>query len=102
MAEATFPTEEHGPENEEASVETVHPAPLAEIWHYFTENRGAVTGLVVLVIIVLAAIFARFIAPHGPDELFGNKLLTPPVWEPAAPGSSSWAPTRLAAICCRG
>ncbi len=82
MAETTFPTEEHGPENEEANAEAVHPAPLAEIWQYFTENRGAVTGLVVLGIIVLAAIFAQFIAPHGSDELFGDALLKPPVWEP--------------------
>jgi dipeptide transport system permease protein len=81
MAEATFPTEEHGPENEEASVEAVHPAPLREIWRYFTENRGAVIGLVVLVAIVLAAVSARFIAPHGSDELFGDSLLKPPVWE---------------------
>ncbi len=81
MAETIFPTEEHGPENEEASAETVHPAPLREIWQYFTENRGAVTGLVVLGIIVVAAVFARFIAPHGPDELFGDALLKPPVWQ---------------------
>ncbi len=81
MAEVTFPTEERGPENEEVSGESVHPAPLREIWHYFTENRGAVAGLVVLAIIVLAAIFAHFIAPHGSDELFGDSLLRPPVWE---------------------
>ncbi len=35
----------------------------------------------VLAIIVLAAIFAHFIAPHGSDELFGDSLLRPPVWE---------------------
>ncbi len=82
MAETTFPTEERGPENEEAGPETLHPAPLKEIWQYFTENRGAVIGLVVLGTIVLAAVFAHFVAPHGPDELFGDNLLTPPVWEP--------------------
>jgi dipeptide transport system permease protein len=86
VAEATFPTEDHGPENEEANAEAVHPAPLVEIWHYFRENRGAVIGLVVLGAIVLAAIFARFIVPHGPNELFGDSLLKPPVWE----GGGSW------------
>ena len=81
MAETTFPTEERGPENEEANAAAVHPEPLREIWHYFIENRGAVVGLVVLTTIILAAVFAPLITPHGSDELFGNNLLTPPVWQ---------------------
>ena len=40
---------------------------LAEFWHYFSENRGAVIGLVVFVLLVLAAIFAPLIAPHPPN-----------------------------------
>jgi dipeptide transport system permease protein len=81
VAETTFPTEERGPENEEAGTEVMHPTPLREIWQYFTENRGAVAGLVVLLAIVLAAVFAGLIVPHGPHELFGNDLLKPPVWQ---------------------
>ncbi len=81
MADTTFPTEERGPENEEAGPEVIHPTPLREVWQYFIENRGAVIGLVVLGAIVLAAVFARFIVPHGPYELFGNDLLRPPAWQ---------------------
>ena len=33
------------------------PSPLADFWSSFSENRGAVAGLVVLTLIVLAALF---------------------------------------------
>jgi dipeptide transport system permease protein len=57
------------------------PGPLREFWHYFSENRGAVAGLCVIVAVVLAAIFADVIAPHGPAEQFRDHFLTPPVWQ---------------------
>jgi dipeptide transport system permease protein len=57
------------------------PGPLREFWHYFRENRGAVAGLGVIVAVVLAAIFADVIAPHGPAEQFRDHFLTPPVWQ---------------------
>jgi dipeptide transport system permease protein len=38
---------------------------LAEFWHYFSQNRGAVVGLVVFVLLILTAVFAPFIAPHA-------------------------------------
>jgi dipeptide transport system permease protein len=68
---------------------------LAEFWYYFSENKGAVFGLIVFAALVLVAIFAPFIAPHHPATLYyltpdgeittigpGNKLLglAPPVW----------------------
>jgi dipeptide transport system permease protein len=53
---------------------------LAEFWHYFSMNTGAVIGLVVFALLVLAAIFAPLIAPHLPDEQFRDSLLTPPMW----------------------
>jgi dipeptide transport system permease protein len=55
---------------------------LGEFWHYFSANRGAVVGLAVFVLLILAAIFAPVIAPHDPGEQFRDSLLTPPVWEP--------------------
>ncbi len=54
---------------------------LAEFWSYFSENRGAVVGLVFFVCIVLIAIFANFLAPHSPTEQFREALLQPPFWQ---------------------
>jgi dipeptide transport system permease protein len=57
------------------------PGPLREFWAYFSENRGAVGGLVVICIIVLGAIFADVIAPYEPFRQFRDHLLAPPVWQ---------------------
>jgi dipeptide transport system permease protein len=57
------------------------PGPLREFWAYFSENRGAVGGLVVICIIVLGAILADVIAPHEPSQQFRDHLLAPPVWQ---------------------
>jgi dipeptide transport system permease protein len=53
---------------------------LLEFWHYFSENRGAVIGLVVFVFLVLAAILAPLLAPHLPNAQHREALLTPPSW----------------------
>ncbi|MFN3634800.1 MAG: ABC transporter permease subunit [Rhizobium rhizophilum] len=53
---------------------------LAEFWFYFSENRGAVIGLVVFVALVLTAVFAGVIAPHSPFEQYRNAVLLPPAW----------------------
>ncbi|MEN8189543.1 MAG: dipeptide ABC transporter permease DppC [Thermodesulfobacteriota bacterium] len=55
--------------------------PLAEFWSYFKENTGAVMGLVFFVFIVLVALFAPLVAPHGPNEQFRDALLQPPFWQ---------------------
>lgn len=55
--------------------------PLAQFWASFAENKGAVGGLVVLVLIALVAIFAEVIAPHSPLEQFRDAVKAPPVWE---------------------
>lgn len=54
--------------------------PLQEFWFYFKKNKGAVVGLVYIVIVVLLAIFANFVSPHLPSEQFRDSLLAPPVW----------------------
>jgi dipeptide transport system permease protein len=54
--------------------------PWREFWHYFSENRGAVAGLAVIVVVSLAAIFAGLVAPHDPAEQFRDSLLAPPAW----------------------
>jgi len=55
--------------------------PLREFWHYFSENKGAVAGLAVIVIVVVAAVFADFVAPHAPAQQYRDNFLQPPVWE---------------------
>jgi dipeptide transport system permease protein len=57
------------------------PSWAREFWHYFSENRGAVTGLVVVVLLALIAILAPVFAPHPPNEQYRDALLLPPVWE---------------------
>lgn len=64
-----------------AAAQTAPPSPLREFWQYFTENRGAVAGLLVFVFICLVAISADFIAPHPPDEQYRDHFLVPPFWE---------------------
>jgi dipeptide transport system permease protein len=54
---------------------------LREFWHYFSQNRGAVIGLVVLMIMVFIAIFAPLLAPHSPELQYRDALLRPPVWD---------------------
>jgi len=63
------------------------PGAPAEFWFYFSENRGAVVGLVFLIMLVVAAVFAPLVAPHPPDEQFRDHLLQPPLWQPGG----SWS-----------
>jgi dipeptide transport system permease protein len=54
---------------------------LAEFWHYFSENRGALIGLIVLGLLTLAAVLAPLIAPHPPNGQYRDAILLPPAWE---------------------
>lgn len=53
---------------------------LTEFWFYFSENRGAVIGLVVFIALVLIAVFAPLVAPHSPFEQYRDAILLPPAW----------------------
>ncbi|WMY74454.1 dipeptide ABC transporter permease DppC [Buttiauxella selenatireducens] len=55
--------------------------PFQEFWYYFKKNKGAVVGLVYVTVMILIAIFANVLAPHGPAEQFRDSLLHPPVWQ---------------------
>lgn len=57
-----------------------HPAPLAEFWHAFSRNKGAVAGLGFMVLVALLAIFAPWVAPHDPIEQYRDHFLQAPVW----------------------
>lgn len=54
---------------------------LADFWFYFSENRGAVIGLWVFLALVVIAVFAPLVAPHGPTDQYRDALLVPPVWQ---------------------
>lgn len=56
-------------------------AMLAEFWYYFSQNKGAVIGLAVFLLIVFAAVFAPVLAPHSPSLQNRAALLVPPFWE---------------------
>lgn len=55
--------------------------PLREFWQYFRENKGAVAGLIVFVVVGVLAISADWIAPHPPHEQYRDFFLVPPVWQ---------------------
>jgi len=59
------------------------PSMLREFWFYFSENRSAVIGLVVFSLLVILALAAPLVAPHGPEEQYRDALLQPPVWQEA-------------------
>jgi dipeptide transport system permease protein len=56
-------------------------AMLKEFWSYFSENQGAVIGLVFFVAIVIIAIFAEYVAPHLPNQQYREAFLQPPFWQ---------------------
>ena len=49
------------------------------------ENRGAVAGLLVMVVLVVLALAAPLVAPHGPAEQFRDFFLTAPLQNPRFP-----------------
>lgn len=58
----------------------VAESPLRLSWNRFLRNRFAVTAALVVLLFVLMAIFAPWIAPHDPDESDLLRRLQPPAW----------------------
>ncbi len=58
---------------------SVRPGRLKEFWRYFSENHGAVAGLVLFVALVIVALAAPIFAPFDPDNQFRDALLAPPM-----------------------
>ncbi len=61
--------------------------PFREFWGYFSANRGALGGLVVVIGVLLLAVFANVLAPHPPDLTNNTMFLKPPAWQEGG----SWA-----------
>ncbi len=53
---------------------------LREFWQHFKQNRGAVAGLMLIVLFVIIALIAPLISPYDPTHLQQNALRLPPVW----------------------
>jgi dipeptide transport system permease protein len=51
------------------------------LWRSFSENRGAVLGLALMVLLVAVSLSADLITPHAPGEQFRDHFLTPPLWQ---------------------
>ncbi|SNT75813.1 ABC transporter permease subunit [Paracoccus seriniphilus] len=66
---------------EQVSTLAIRRQMLAEFWFYFRQNRGAVAGLFIFVLLVLTAVLAPLLAPHDPTAQFRDALLVPPFWQ---------------------
>jgi len=64
------------------------PHPMREMWDYFRQNRGAVIGLAIVMLLILTALFADVLAPYSPIEQYRDATLVPPAW--SAGGSSQF------------
>ncbi|WP_120995011.1 ABC transporter permease subunit [Stutzerimonas urumqiensis] len=60
-----------------------YPSPTREFAASFMRNKGAVGGLLFMLLLVCCAAFAPWLAPHDPLEQFRDHLLTPPMWQEA-------------------
>ncbi len=56
------------------------PGPFRAFWSSFSENRGAVVGLIVVALICLIAILAPWLAPYNPLEQIKGATKLPPFW----------------------
>ena len=57
------------------------PHPLVEFWYHFRQNKGAMAGLAVILLIAFVALFADVVAPHDPNIQYRDAILVPPVWQ---------------------
>ena len=63
------------------AIEPAPAQPLREFWGYFSANKGALAGLVIVIGVLLIALFAPLLAPHAPDLTNNAVFLKPPFWQ---------------------
>jgi peptide/nickel transport system permease protein len=80
-----------------AAADTVAAARARSSWELFRsrfkQDKAAMVGAVLLVILVLLAITAPLFSKlvgHGPNELFGDEMLTPDIGLPKGPNKDFW------------
>ncbi|OUR96671.1 diguanylate cyclase [Halobacteriovorax marinus] len=54
--------------------------PLVEFWGQFSQNKGAVFGLAIIVLFSFLALFAPLIAPFDPTNIDPTNLRVPPIF----------------------
>ncbi|MEM7120097.1 MAG: ABC transporter permease subunit [Pseudomonadota bacterium] len=54
--------------------------PVVLFWRQFRRNKGAMLGLITIMIVIAVAIFAPLLAPYAPSEQFRDAFLSPPIW----------------------
>jgi ABC-type dipeptide/oligopeptide/nickel transport system permease subunit len=67
----------------EASAGTERAADRSRVWRKLVRNPAAIVGALVLLMVVGAAVFAPWIAPHEPARQSLIRRFTPPVWAKA-------------------
>ena len=53
---------------------------MKEFIEQFIENKAGVFGFIVISFFILIAIFAPYLSPYTPNQIFMDKLSIPPVW----------------------
>lgn len=68
---------------------------MMDAWFRLVRNKMAVAGGVVIILFILVAILAPFIAPHNPLEMNSGKDFLPPAWVAKADNGKVGSPTYL-------
>src|SRR5690348_2999922 len=63
-----------------SETDVASPSRSREFWRAFSQNRGALVGLALVLVLVVLALTADGIAPHSPIEQFRDFELAPPFW----------------------
>ena len=82
-AEGTIPAAWLPSEEEAAAALPMH-SQWALVWYRFRRDRTALLGAVVVLLLILAAVFAPLLAPHDPTQIFDSGLTLDGT--PAPPG----------------
>jgi len=69
------------PQRDAPQMARVASSSFYEFWFSFSRNKGAVMGLGVLLVIIILALIAPWLAPYRYDEQFRGFLQAPPVWQ---------------------
>lgn len=80
MRERAIPPPAEGPVDESRTVAVVRPTASQPVlaWRRLRRDRFAITGLLVVVLAILSAIFAAQLAPHDPYRVSSTTRLLPP------------------------
>jgi peptide/nickel transport system permease protein len=82
---------------EPAAADSVVAARARSSWelfrHRFKQDKAAMAGAVMLAVLVVLALTAPLLSRlvgHGPNELFGDEMLTPDIGLPKGPNADFW------------